>query len=865
MAVNLGSAVAYLDLDTTKFQKGFKTALTDLNVFGSKSATATQKIQGMSKAFGSAGRTMTLGVTVPLLGLGTAAIKAGADFDTGMSEVEAISGATAKQMGALRDKAIELGAKTKFSASESAEAFKYMAQAGWKTEDMLSGISGVMNLAAASGEDLGLVSDIVTDSLTAFGLSAQDSAMFADVLAKAASDTNTDVAQMGETFQYVAPVAGALGYSIQDVAVAVGVMANSGIKGSHAGTALRSTLTNLAKPTKTMAAVMDEYGISLTDTQGNMKPLSELLVDMRGKFAGMSEEEKAANAATLAGKEGMAGLLAIMNASDEDFAKVTEGINNSAGAAEKMAKIMQDNLGGAFEQLGGALESLAIAFSDVLKAKVESVVDSLTKFIEKLNSMSEEQKRVILNIALFVAAIGPMLLIFSNMLKMVVALKNGFVLLKGLLFGTAEGAGLLKGAVAALASPITWVIAGIAGLVGILVHLYKTNEEFRTRVSNAWQEVKNNISAALNEIKEPMATLKQSFGDIWAAIEPLAMIVGTILLEAFKALSIVLADVIRLFGEILQGVSEIITWVLQAVDTAKQKFEEFGTFAQTLWESIKQAFQNGWNAIVEFFTISIPAWIESVKAWFADLPTNAGILVGKLIGYVYLFAQSVWTWITTELPLIIQGVVDWFAQLPSRIWTWLVGVVNNVISWGSDMKAKASETGRTFVDNLVNFFKELPGKVWEWISQVPTKVAEVGKQLYDAGRNIMNDLWDGIKSIGESIVGWFSDFADNIGKFVSGIVKGFQSVVSGADDAKKASKSVDGKHATGLDYVPYNGYIAELHEGEKVLTKQQSREYDKGGRGSSGGDTFVFQNVKPTPYEYARQIKKAKRELAEDF
>ena len=200
----------------------------------------------------AAGGKLTMGVTTPIVALGAKAVKTAADFESSMSEVSAISGATGEDLQKLESLAKKMGETTRFSASEAAEALKYMAMAGWKTEDMLNGLEGIMNLSAASGENLGATSDIVTDALTAFGLSAADSGHFADLLAKASSNANTNVSMMGETFKYVAPVAGALGYSAEDVALAVGLMANSGIKASQAGTSLRASMTNLAKPTKEM-------------------------------------------------------------------------------------------------------------------------------------------------------------------------------------------------------------------------------------------------------------------------------------------------------------------------------------------------------------------------------------------------------------------------------------------------------------------------------------------------------------------------------------------------------------------------------------------------------------------------------------
>ncbi len=256
-----------------------------------------------------------------LSGLGAYALKVGSNFEEGMSKVSAISGATGEDLKKLTEKAKEMGAKTKFSATESAEAMQYMAMAGWKTGDMLNGIDGIMNLAAASGEDLALVSDIVTDALTAFGMSAKDSAQFADLLASAASNSNTNVSMLGESFKYVAPVAGALGHSAKDTAFALGLMANAGIKSSQSGTALRASLTNLAHPSKQMAEEMDRLGISLTDSNGKVKEGKALYDELRQKFSGLTDAQKTQSAATIFGKEAMSGMLAIINASDEDYKK----------------------------------------------------------------------------------------------------------------------------------------------------------------------------------------------------------------------------------------------------------------------------------------------------------------------------------------------------------------------------------------------------------------------------------------------------------------------------------------------------------------------------------------------------------------
>ena len=366
-----GTIKILTDLDASGFEKG-------ISKLGSLTKT------GLS--------ILTKGVAAVSSGLTAAsgyAVKVGSDFESGMSEVAAISGASGKALQALTDKAKEMGSTTKFSATESAEALKYMAMAGWDTDKMLSGLPGVMNLAAASGENLGTVSDIVTDSMTAFGMAADEAGHFADVLAQASSKSNTNVALMGETFKYVAPVAGALGYSAEDAAVAIGLMANSGIKGSQAGTALRSTLSRLAKPTDEVEAAMETLGISLTDSEGNMKSLGDVMQDMRKGFKNLTKDQQAQYAASIAGQEGMSGLLAIVNASDEDFKTLAEAIQNSDGAAQSMADTMQDNLKGAVTIAKSALEGLGITVYEEISTPMKNAVETATEYTGQLQRAFE--------------------------------------------------------------------------------------------------------------------------------------------------------------------------------------------------------------------------------------------------------------------------------------------------------------------------------------------------------------------------------------------------------------------------------------------------------------------------------------------
>lgn len=882
MAINMGSAIAYLELDTSKFSKGFASAYNDLKVFGDKSATAGQKFKGFSSALNTVGSGLAKGVTLPLLGVGTAAVKVASSFDSAMSEVKAISGATGTQFTQLRDKAIEMGAKTKFSATESAEAFKYMAMAGWDTKDMLNSISGVMNLAAASGEDLGTVSDIVTDAMTAFGLAADGTTKvlkngynvevsnaehFSDVLAEASSRSNTNVSLMGATFKYVAPIAGAMGYSIEDTAVAIGLMANAGIKGEQAGTALRSTITRLVKPTKESGTAMDALGISVTNSDGSMKSLDNILKQVRGSMSGLTEDQKASYAAMLAGQEGMSGLLAIVNASDEDYQKLSESIQNCTGASQEMADTMQDNLGGAVTLLKSALESAGITIGERLTPYIRELAEWITGLVEKFNSLSDAQQDLIVKIGLILAAIAPVMLIGSkvfSLLRSIIGIITtvGSALSTVFAFGlnatalsaagASTGVTMLAGAIGFLTSPITLVIAAITALVSVFVIAYKKSETFRNFINNLVEDLKTFFTE----------TVPQAF-------------------EIFK-----------------EKISEVF-------ENAKQKIGEFKDKCQEVVQNVIEFFTVTLpQGVEEFATVTIPSFVQNVITFLQELPHNLGIMVGEMLGHLYLFATSAIEWATTAIPELINSVVTFFQELPNRVWEWLVNTYNKVTEWGSNMIQKGMEVGSNFLQTVGEFFSQLPDRIWNFLAQtfqkvvawgsqmvssgraaitsfvstvvgivtslpskvwgilskIPAKVGQLGSQLRSIGAAAFNALWDGIKSVGNSILDWVSGFASSIKSFISGIVEGFNNVVGSANSAKSAAASVKGSHANGLDYVPYNGYIAELHKGERVLTAQENKEYNEGRRGQ-GGDTFNFYNTKPEPYEYARQMKRARKEL----
>lgn len=524
------------------------------NTAGSSSAKLAEmstKLEDFGSKAESAGKKM-LPITGTVMALGAASVKTAADFDSSMSNVQAISGATADDMEKLRDKAREMGEKTTFSATEAGDAMSYMAMAGWKTGDMLSGIEGIMNLAAASGEDLATTSDIVTDALTAFGMTAKESGELADIMAAASSNANTNVSLLGESFKYVAPLFGAMNYSADDAAVALGLMANAGIKGSQAGTALKTAIANMASPTEKMAKVMKEYGISLTNTDGSMKSFGEVMDVLREKMGGLSETEQAAAASNLFGKEAMAGMLSIINAAPADYEKLKNAVESADGAASKMADTMNDNLKGQLTILKSQLEELAISIGEILMPFLRSLVTWIQGLVDKFNGMSDTQKKVIVIIGMLVAAIGPLLITIGKMATGVSAVMSLFSKLSGIGGVITKFGGTVKAVLGGIgtAAKGLWsiiaanpVIAIITLVVAAVILLYNKCEWFRDGVngiisavieffgnlgsttSEIFNAAAETIGAAVTSIQMFFGNLKQQTEETWQRMKD--AVVGT--------------------------------------------------------------------------------------------------------------------------------------------------------------------------------------------------------------------------------------------------------------------------------------------------------------------------------------------------
>ncbi len=703
------------------FTKPLGTAVTKMEQSSRQFQRAGKQIQKAGDSISGMGSKLTKAVSVPIVGLGVTAIKTAADFESAMSNVQAISGASAEDLGKLTDKAKEMGAKTKFSATESADAFSYMAMAGWKTKDMLNGIEGVMYLAGATGENLASTSDIVTDALTAFGMSASETNRFVDVLAKTASNSNTDVGMMGETFKYVAPVAGALKYSVEDVSLAIGLMANSGIKASNSGTALRGLLTNLAKPSDTVAAAMKKLGISLTDSSGEMKPLSSLMREMKGAFSGLTEAERAQYAAALAGKTGMSGLLAIVNSSDKDFDKLTQSIQNSNGAAKEMYDVANNNLTGRLTVLKSTLESIAITFGEKLMPYVEKGVGKLQDLAEKFGSLSDEQVSQIVKWAGMAVAIGPVIGLFGKTVSFAGGVVSGIGKIGGSISGLKGNAEKAKGVLSTIKifpnfkmpkafSGIGKMFSGIGKLGGVVMKPFSlmgnaimgvaSKSKILGFAGKAVSKYFSGFGKIAGFVLSPFKKVIGIFGTVGKAmftfLGPVnsaivivaALVAGGILL--YKNWNKISAAAGKLGGyikSVFEACGLNMDFFKEKIGIAGGKFAEFAGKAQELWTVISPVLAKFGEIIRVVFVTVLGGSIGAAIGLFGSLFSSASEIfsgIMTILGGITDFITGVftgnWEKAWSGIQDIFKGVFDSFVALAKMPINGVIGIINGAIS-----------------------------------------------------------------------------------------------------------------------------------------------------------------------------------------
>ena len=704
-----------------------------------QSATALQKISAAGEKLKDAGSNIEgagkklLPVTATVTALGTASVKTAADFEAAMSKVAAVSGATGSDLEALSKKAREMGSKTKFSASEAAEAMNYMAMAGWKTEDMLSGIEGVMNLAAASGEDLATTSDIVTDALTAFGLSAQDSGHFADVLAAASSNANTNVSMMGETFKYCAPIAGALGFSVEDTAEAIGLMANAGIKSTQAGTSLRTIMTNLSGEVKICGENIGEVTVATTNADGSMRDLSDILADCRTAFSGLSESEKAAASESLVGKNAMSGFLALMNAGEGDIAKLSGAIDNCNGAAQSMADTMNNNLEGQLTILKSQLQELAISFGEILLPAVKKIVGWVQGFIDVLNSLPDGVKETIVTVALIAAALGPVLIIIGKIITAVGTIMTIVPKVVGVIKAVKTAFLALNATM--LANPIVLIIAAIAALVAAFIYLWNNCDEFRQFWIDLWESIKE-IAVAVWE------GLKEFFSAAWEVIRTTAETVWNAIAGFFTGL--------------WEGIKNVFTTVVNAISS----------FLSTAWNTIQMVATTVWTAISTFFSTiwnGIKTVVTTVVTAISTFLTTAWNTIKTVITTVLNAIKTVFSTVWNAIKNVVTTVVNGIKNTITTVWN---GIKNTVTTVVNAIKTAVSAAFSTMWNGIKNTISGIYNTIKNGFTNAVNFIKNLASSAFSWGADIINGIVNGIKSCIGKVKDAVCSVADTIKSFL---------------------------------------------------------------------------------------------------
>lgn len=802
MSINLGSAVGYLLLDSSGFSRGFQSAMQDMKNFNASTSGVSDKMVAVGNAMQSMGGTLTTSVTLPLVGLGKQILTTAMDFEKGMSAVEALTGANAKEMKELKDAAIEMGAATVYSAKDSADAMTYMGQAGWSASEIVEGLSGVMYAAAASGEDMARVSEIVTSTMSAFGIEAGKAGDVADILAVAAAESQVNINDLGESLKYAGPIAGTLGYNLQDVSIALGIMGNQGIKGSQAGTTLRRALNELNSTAGETGISMRDLGIdndnfihSMQNADGTMKPFMQTMFDLRESFSGLTEAQQLQAAEALFGQQAMSGMLAVINESPKKFHEMTQAVYESKDAAQNMADVMLDNAAGSIEGLMGSLETLAIQLGDIMIPIFRDIVETVNEWVDRFTELDTSTQTMILKIAGIAAAIGPVLLVFGKLTTLLGSMPNIIM-------------GVGKAFTALLANP---VLLAIAAIVAAFAYLMTTNEEFREAIIS----IGKNIQEAFLPVIETMRT---TFDRVGESVGGIAERLAPALLTLSEAVGDVIIGLVPVVEMVITTIGELATIIIPVIETIVNAFSKLAPVIAKIVSAVATGLQPILQKIVQTLGEVITALTPIIDLIFtvvADIleqlvPVIDQVLqtVGTAITIISDLVSTIVSGLVPVLTTVIEAAKSIFDALMPII-TVILEVADGIISklqpafasLGELFGVLAGELAPliTWLGEFVSGIVELLGPALtlmiEGIGNLIGVVIDIFTNLIDflvsvftgdwegaleAISGIFVSIWEGVKANFESVLNFFGTSTEEVVNFFKDMGEGIKTWITDA-------------------------------------------------------------------------------------
>ncbi len=841
------SVNAVISAVDSNFSSTFRSAAKSVSSFQAGTQTGLGRVGATVSKIGG---TLTKGITLPLGLMAVAAAKTSMDFNAQMSRVQAISGATGKQMGAMKNQAIDLGAKTAFSAKQAAEGMENLASAGMNSTQIMKAMPGVLNLAAVSGGDVAKAAENMSTALNAFGLSAGKSSHVADVFAKAAAKTNAEASDMGEALKYVAPQAHAAGLSLEETSAAIGLLSDNGLKGSTAGTTLAQALMRVQKPSAEAKKAMEQLGFSAYDSGGKMKPLAKQVSELKGKMKGMTDEQKANTLATIYGMEGGRAMNVLLGEQDGKLAALTKSLKNSKGSAADMAKIMQDNAKSAVEQLGGAFESAAIVIGDKMAPTIKSVANTIAALVGKFNDASPAVQNFVLAMLGIAAAVGPLMMLAGK----IMTLTSEFATL-------AQAAGGLKPLMSGIGKVMSKAFAGAALFAGIMLivkgfkDLYNTSATFKNIVNSVANAVGGVLSAAfkvagaavqiaVNAFKSLNKSTGGMLGPILEIVAGVAMvakamqslgIASTIASTAMKAFGLLsnpwvllavaiaaaVAGLVYFFTQTKTG-QQIVTTVVAAIQAA---WQTFATFMSTLWTGIVTVATAAWNLLVTLMTPVITAimaiW-QSLATFFSTLWTSivtvataAWNLLVTIFTPIIAAIMAVWQVLSPFFAGLFQGIVTIITTVVTviqTVWTTAWDVISTVVTAAWSIITSIVSGALNVIAGIINAvtaaiqgdwsgawnaIKGVASTIWNTIKSVVTTginaVKSVITSVLNAIKSVFTSIWNAIKSVVTSVISGIRSSVSSgmsaIRSVVSSIMSGIKSVFTSGWNAVKSIAS----------------------------------------------------------------------------